>query len=180
MFAFDIVPIFDPACRIVFDIFPDLPIIRFIADDVLVVGSLPQGRAGLSGGPAFHLRRDRTDRRGGYHPPVLIVMETEDQMNVVWHNDGVVDGDVGIDRRNIANGKSDDFPAAGKPQLGRAADSRPYGDVREDAPPVAGAYGDEIRAGGGIIVSLQSDSFPFRQIHGHASLSSVGAATCRP
>jgi hypothetical protein len=122
----------------------------------------------------------RTDRRGGYHPPVLIVMETEDQMNVVWHNDGVVDGDVGIDRRNIANGKSDDFPAAGKPQLGRAADSRPYGDVREDAPPVAGAYGDEIRAGGGIIVSLQSDSFPFRQIHGHASLSSVGAATCRP
>ena len=42
MFAFDIVPIFDPARGVVLDVFPNLPIVRLAADHVLVIGALPE------------------------------------------------------------------------------------------------------------------------------------------
>ena len=140
---------------------------------VLVIGFLPQGSTGLLGGPAFHLRHDRTDRRGGYHPPVFNGMEPKDQMNVVWHNDRMADGSIGIDRRNITDGKLNDLSVSGKPYLGRAADSRPYGHRRQDAPPVSCAYGNKIGAGAGIIMIRQTRWFSFGQLHSRNSLSAL-------
>ena len=68
----------------------------------------------------------------------------------------------------------------GESRLRDVEDAVPYNDVGQNASSVLRADGDEIGAGGGIIVRLQSDSFPLRQIHGHAFPSFVGAATCRP
>ena len=42
MFAFDIVPIFDPMCGIFLNIFPNLSVIVLIADHMLVIGTLPE------------------------------------------------------------------------------------------------------------------------------------------
>ena len=92
-----IIPIFRPFGGVRFDVFPDLAIIVFISDHMLVVGFLPQGCTGLSGGPAFHLPYDCADRRGGYHPPALNGMNLKDQMNVVWHDDVMINGNAGID-----------------------------------------------------------------------------------
>ena len=42
MLAFNIVPIFDPTCGIVLNIFPNLSVIVLIADHMLVIGTLPE------------------------------------------------------------------------------------------------------------------------------------------
>lgn len=42
MFAFDIVPIFDPTCGIVDDIFPNLLIIFLVSDHMLMISALPE------------------------------------------------------------------------------------------------------------------------------------------
>ena len=42
MFAFDIVPIFDPTCGIILNVVPDLPKVLLIADDMFVISALPE------------------------------------------------------------------------------------------------------------------------------------------
>ena len=53
--------------------------------------------------------------------------------------------------------------------------NRPYGDGGEDAALFVGADGDEIGAGGGVIVFRQAELFPFGQVHGTTSDSSMRA-----
>ena len=57
-----------------------------------------------------------------------------------------------------------DFAVFGQNQ-GRATARVAPTDIRQDAPSVHRADRDEIRAGGGIIMVLQADLFPFRQVH---------------
>ena len=42
MFAFDIVPIFDPTCGIILNVVPNQPKVLLIADDMLVISALPE------------------------------------------------------------------------------------------------------------------------------------------
>ena len=49
-------------------------------------------------------------------------------------------------------------------------DAVPYGDGGEDAALFVGADGDEIGAGGGVIIIRQADLFPFGQVHGTTSV----------
>ena len=103
--------------------------------------------------PPFHLTDDGADRRGGNLPPVLIYADTEKQVDMVWHDGIISNGNTGIDGRNSIDGKINDFSVLGKPHLGRAAGSRPYGDMGQNAAPVLRADGDKIGAGAAVIIT---------------------------
>ena len=171
MFAFDIVPIFDPTCGIVDDIFPNLLIIFLVSDHMLVIGFLPKSRSGPHRCPPFHLPNNGNKRRGGNLPPVVIRIDTENQVDMIRHDDIIINENRWIDSRNAFYSGINDFSISGEMQFWRAADSRPYGDVRQNAPPVSCAYGDEIGARGGVIIIRQADLLSFGQIHGTTTFS---------
>ena len=171
MFAFDIVPIFDPTCGIIDDIFPNLLIIFLVSDHMLVIGFLPKSRSSPHRRPSFHLPNNGNKRRGGNLPPVIIRIDTENQVDMIRHDDIIINENRWIDSRNAFYSGINDFSISGEMQFWRAADSRPYGDVRQNAPPVSCAYGDEIGAGGGVIIIRQAELFSLGQIHGTTPFS---------
>ena len=68
-------------------------------------------------------------------------------------------------RRQTGNDPPDDDACAGKTHGGRFV-KRPYRDGRQDASFFMGADGDEIGAGGGIIVVRQPNLFSHGPAHG--------------
>ncbi len=95
---------------------------------------------------------------------------------MIWHDDIIVNGNIGIDGRDVLDGEINDLSQSGEMQFRRAAGSRPYGDGGENAALFVGADGDEIGAGGGVIVFRQADLFSLGQSHGaHTSDSSMRA-----
>ena len=129
-----------------------------------MIGFLPKSRLGLYRGPPFQLTDNGTNRRGGNLPPVVIRIDTENQVDMIGHDDIIINENRWIDSRNAFYSGINDFSISGEMQFWRAADSRPYGDVRQNAPPVSCAYGDEIGARGGVIIIRQADLFSFGQI----------------
>ena len=85
-------------------------------------------------------------------------------MNMIGHDDIVVDGNGGVTARKIEDLLLNEFTDCRQVGFGRGK-PLPYGNIREDAPPFVGADGDEIRAGGGIVVFPQANLFSFGQVH---------------
>ena len=62
----------------------------------------------------------------------------------------------------------------------RAANSRPYVNTGENAPPIVGADRDEIGSGAGIIVFRQTDRFSIGIVHSLHLRYPVGGFMNRP
>ena len=84
---------------------------------------------------------------------------------MIRHDDIIINENRWIDSRNAFYSGINDFSISGEMRFRRAAGSRPYGNIRQDAAPILCADCDKIGAGAAVVILVQTYLFPLWQSH---------------
>ena len=129
-------------------------------------GFLPYRDSNLPGSPTFHLADNGRDCRGGYYPPVMILMNGYQDMNMIRHDAIMVNVHIGIMLWYGLNGLFNNFTIFRQQRRAIRADAiRPYIFLPKPFASILTANGNKIHAVLGIIVSRQANLFSGLQLH---------------
>lgn len=98
-----IITILLPFLRVLVDIIAYFTVFLLSADDVVVKGFLPYGETDLFRHIPLHLVNYRVDCRGAQCAPAVI-LNIQNHVYMVWHNNIFINPNARIDNRNIFNG----------------------------------------------------------------------------
>ena len=171
------------------DILQDFIIIPRPANDMVVVGCVPNRVAKLACCPGFDGTNHLVYRRAGCPHPAAVFgcMNVQNDMKMVWHNDIGINGNIFVNRFRAAYQIVHDFP--GRQQLNSRRDEGipPYrlrvssDNTGKDVLLVFGAHRYKIRTRFGVIVIFQPRMLSFRQtIHHSNRIVTLLAWACRP